>query len=491
VYAINKLQSNRSIYQVDVLSVNFRLESVIGGNPRDVRVVARSEALLLKTYGADIPNPVGDEVNGEVDSVSIDILKKFQPVVLEDVYPARVAADGNCLYRAISKVICGNEALFILLRIFTLLEILSYPMFYDCDHKRFVDLISDNRIVVSTYIQLAKDVGKMGAYADMMHMYALSAVLKVPIRSYYPPQLAAEFVSQPHSRKICGRGVNVSGIPLCTVMWTQCVKLVGSAFVPNHFVPLLKKKTENEPDVFVVDLEEHHNEQPLSDIDDASDDGSITNFIDTTDDVHPLSNGCLSKQFLEIEYVIDLLTTYKYSESHNKIPEGTKSDVFFMVKNDRNLVSRDKGQRSSFSDDCGIWDSSKGSSPRTYFMTLPDGKLKAVYKKGDKFCDAKKVKGKKTFTPIESQPENVIELVRNYSVLKKDATYRRRVSWLGIGARESIALVEYFGKFPGLSQHGNGKEGTEYIINFSRSRSFSVHETFETKRKATTNRRLH
>jgi hypothetical protein len=33
-------------------------------------------------------------------------------------------------------------------------------------------------------------------------------------------------------------------------------------------------------------------------------------------------------------------------------------------------------------------------------MTLPDGKLKAVYKKGDKFCDAKKVKGKKTFTPL-------------------------------------------------------------------------------------------
>ena len=92
------------------------------------------------------------------------------------------------------------------------------------------------------------------------------------------------------------------------------------------------------------------------------------------------------------------------------------------------MVSRYKGQRSSFSDDCGIWDSSKGSSPQTYFMTLPDGKLKAVYKKGDKFCDAKKVKGKKTFTPIESQPENVIELVRNYSVLKKDATYRRRVS---------------------------------------------------------------
>jgi hypothetical protein len=57
-------------------------------------------------------------------------------------------------------------------------------------------------------------------------------------------------------------------------------------------------------------------------------------------------------------------------------------------------------------------------------MTLPDVKLKAVYEKGDKFCDAKKVKGKKTFTPIESQPENVIELVRNYSVLKLSLHHR-------------------------------------------------------------------
>ena len=71
MYAINKLQSNRSIYQVDVLSVNFRVESVIGGNPRDVRVVTRSEALLLKTYGVDIPNPIGDEVDGEVDNVLV------------------------------------------------------------------------------------------------------------------------------------------------------------------------------------------------------------------------------------------------------------------------------------------------------------------------------------------------------------------------------------------------------------------------------------
>jgi hypothetical protein len=54
-------------------------------------------------------------------------------------------------------------------------------------------LVSDNRIVVATYIQLARDVARIGAYADMMHMYALSAVLRLPIRSYYPPQINPEF----------------------------------------------------------------------------------------------------------------------------------------------------------------------------------------------------------------------------------------------------------------------------------------------------------
>ena len=41
-------------------------------------------------------------------------------------------------------------------------------------------------------------------------MYALSAVLRLPIRSYYPPQIKPEFASEPYSRKVCGRGVNLS-----------------------------------------------------------------------------------------------------------------------------------------------------------------------------------------------------------------------------------------------------------------------------------------
>ena len=76
------------------------------------------------------------------------------------------------------------------------MEILSNPTFYDSDHKKFVDLVSDNRIVVATYVQLARDVARIGAYADMMHMYALIALLRLPIRSYHPPQMNPEFASE-------------------------------------------------------------------------------------------------------------------------------------------------------------------------------------------------------------------------------------------------------------------------------------------------------
>lgn len=225
---------------------------MIGSKQRDVRVRTKSERLLLKTYGQDIPTST-DAVSGVVDPVSVDILNKFHSVVLQDVYPAKTQGDGNCLYRAVSRALTGSEAFHILLRIYTLLEILSFPMFYDADHSRYTDLLQDNRIVVATYLQLAHDVGTLGAYADLLHIYALSAAMNIPIRSYYPPHLSMEFVSQPYSRKVCGRGVNASETQTCTVMWTQ-MQLTPGPFVPNHFVPLLRKHyvDDHETETFFI-----------------------------------------------------------------------------------------------------------------------------------------------------------------------------------------------------------------------------------------------
>ena len=75
------------------------------------------------------------------------------------------------------------------------------------------------------------------------------------------------------------------------------------------------------------------------------------------------------------------------------------------------------------------------------------------------------MKGKKTFESMNPQPaiEEVIELIGNYQSPKKDDSYKRRVPWLGLGAKANLVLIEYSGEFPGLAPHGNAKEGTEFI----------------------------
>ena len=59
--------------------------------------------------------------------------------------------------------------------------------------------------------------------------------------------------------------------------------------------------------------------------------------------------------------------------------------------------------------------------------------------------------------PLNPQPldTEVIELHRYYAKLKKNATYEKRVSWLGLGGDSEIAVVEYIVAYPGLGPHGN------------------------------------
>lgn len=81
-----------------------------------------------------------------------------------------------------------------------------------------MDQIKDVRIMVSPYEQLVRDVSRLGSYADMLHIYVLSSALQHPIRSYYQPQFDAEFISEPYTRKVVGRGVNSSESPAATVV---------------------------------------------------------------------------------------------------------------------------------------------------------------------------------------------------------------------------------------------------------------------------------
>ncbi|CAG2250557.1 unnamed protein product [Mytilus edulis] len=337
-----------------------RLQAVVGQPHRITRNVTKSEALLLQTYSIEVPTANETQIEHTADRVSSSILAKFHPAILSEFYPAETYGDGNCLYRAVSRAITGSESMYIVLRVLTLIEILSYPMFYDPNHTRFTDLIQDNRIVVATYLQLAKDVGMLGTYADMMHMFALSAVLKIPIRSYFPPQMNMEFVSEPYSRKVCGRNVNISEAPACTIMWTSAVIPTGHTLITNHFVPLFKRKrTETLETVYTIDEDDHDNVNPVivdsecsttgdcpqMDISDTDEIDESCPLISNEDDtkVHPLSNGCLLKGFMDVAELFKQLSSFTYEEAYNNIPGGIKNNVFFALKKFRQHRKKKKG----------------------------------------------------------------------------------------------------------------------------------------------------
>ena len=60
--------------------------------------------------------------------------------MLEEFNPIFVKGDGNCLYRATSRALCGDENAHQLLRLKTALELNCNRKYYDTQMGTFVDL---------------------------------------------------------------------------------------------------------------------------------------------------------------------------------------------------------------------------------------------------------------------------------------------------------------------------------------------------------------
>ena len=191
--------------------------------------------------------------------------------------------------------------------------------------------------------------------------------------------------------------------------------------------------------------------------------GSVENETVEIDDDETLG-GKLNGGFLEMNSLIRLLQAS--DRCLEQIPTRLKENVYFVVRNDQNFDSRKNGGRSRFSDDCGVWQGRKGGSPISRFLVLPSGELKGIVKReGTGYCFKRKIKGQYQYVPLNPPPldSEIVELHRYYTKLKKNQTYEKRVSWLGLGGDKEIAVVEYVGKFPGVAPHGNAKHKTEYV----------------------------
>ena len=109
--------------------------------------------------------------------------------------------------------------------------------------------------------------------------------------------------------------------------------------------------------------------------------------------------GRLDFVFLGVNDILRILS--ENAKALQYIPDGVKENVWFVIENEKNVFSRSKNGRSNFRDDCGVWNSCKGTTPQTTYLILPSGDIKHVVKRkdlGNQYCFERKRKGKRNMS---------------------------------------------------------------------------------------------
>ena len=180
------------------------------------------------------------EEPSNIDEVSRTLLEWTNPGLLQAVMPMKTTGDGNCLFRAASIAVYGDETRHGDLRRRVFLEMKENPKWYNKNDPNFCSpFANDLDILLEDFSYYIENTPKSHAWCDINHILALSSVLNTPVESYYPP---IESIVSPYSRIITGRGVKKSDEPdtKVKIMWTTTyLPLQVKEFSPNHFVPLI------------------------------------------------------------------------------------------------------------------------------------------------------------------------------------------------------------------------------------------------------------
>ena len=143
--------------------------------------------------------------------------KGFKNQISEKLFPSdgpkglelkQTFGDGNCLYRAMSKIICGNENRHVELRMRTFIELcLNRDKYLNNSYLKELTGLDDymENLLGSSFDLSSKTKGKPkserqregfeagivdnikpGTYSTMWHIFALSNILGFPIQTVYP-----------------------------------------------------------------------------------------------------------------------------------------------------------------------------------------------------------------------------------------------------------------------------------------------------------------
>ncbi|KAK3096736.1 hypothetical protein FSP39_002786 [Pinctada imbricata] len=434
--------------------------------------------------------------------------------------PVRVTGNGNCFFNSLSMALCGSEEKSTELRVRCTIDmVLNAALHTDLPNSDFLWHLSPS------YEEACISAATDKAWSSAWHFKSAANVLGVTIRSVYSPINSKK--CKAFQRLNClFQPLDRPAESEIAIAWTQCggsfIPAHGKTWVPNHFVPVMERLHDHstfdtskfEPKTFSSPIlntnrielnESSEDEQKLhtstsileevespesceelpymtqSEIEKLNDstcsttvDRSESQLSYSTDEEHPSEQGQQTdnKEMCYLPGGKFLSTFQMYSEIkskyhvHEVVPSGVKSNVYMIVNNKRNAELRAAGKRSDYFDDCGVWDSEKGNTVKT--VHLINENMRQVSIKNGLYCTQQKTKGISSWIPISPQPDpsNVLELHKYYTALKRDPTFKKRVSTFFSATDKTIsdvAIYEYQGEYPiTTSHHGkaaNNKRG--------------------------------
>jgi len=448
------------------------------GNIEAMKRQAVSECKLLTFYDVRLPPIQADTglQSTPAHQPSVELLSRYNPWILSRFQPADVLGDGNCLYRSLSYALYGTECHHVILRLFSVLEVLINRQLYDSQHAGFyAPFKADTWLVLPTYADFVSSLAKINSYCDMLAVLAASSVTQKSIQTIWPIPVNPGQLS-PMTKLVIGRDVASTCRPVI-IMWTAAT---SGAAVPeiNHFVPLMQRHT-GAPAVEVIDCSpEKVVHQSTAQAYIAEDIG--TNAADVLPTAHaengiPLPLGI----FLSFASCINILANPDQSRVVPNVPNGIKSNVYFIVSNTDNDKRVLAGQRRVFVDDCGAWTRTRGNNS----VVVGDSPKELVEQDG-RICARKRIDGKDRLVPLEPQPDAAtVTRVTRYSYrLKRCDSYCKRVTLL---SNSAVHLCEYVGDMPqDFESHGNAKaEGSHYVRTRPDVTSTITQKCTETRQK--------
>ena len=177
------------------------------------------------------------------DAVSANLLSDFDVNVLKMSSPREVSGDGNCFYRAVSLALFGTEDFHFYLRAVTAFHIIANRQLYDIRCESFV--LEETCIRTPCLRNVISSALTDGDYAEMVHLFALSDALQIPIHSYCIPGTHSIPGVHPYTVRIEKNDFRCTATrpkDELAVMWTARMRPTAQTLPePNHFTVLVPR----------------------------------------------------------------------------------------------------------------------------------------------------------------------------------------------------------------------------------------------------------